>query len=215
MSVTGYNAVIDFAPALGPSGLFAVRDGSTNTPVVSRLVVAGAPSFGAEPSSGNWPITGKVLFYGVKLSVANLAKETPAGDVFELTTLPSGLTFNPAIRTGVCELDDPNAQILHKHSGDPAVILRSGGAAELLPRADRRSAGDVELCPGRAPGGRLAGAAAGARVEPGDAGVRRRRRRSRDRPERDRPRVVHLDGRVGRATAKHQAQRRARSSLRP
>jgi len=133
MSVAGYNAAIDFAPALGPSGLFAVRDGSSSTPVVSRLVVAGAPSFGAEPSTGNWPITGKVLFYGVKLPVTDLAKETPAGDVFELTTLPSGLTFNPAIRTGVCELDDPNAQILHKHSGDPAVILAPAGLPSFCP----------------------------------------------------------------------------------
>ena len=127
MSVAGYNAVIDFAPALGPSGLFAVRDGSSSTPVVSRLVVAGVPSFGAEPSSGNWPITGKVLFYGVKLPVATLAKETAAGDVFELTTLPSGLTFNPAIRTGVCDVSDPNAQILHQHTGNPAVILPPAG----------------------------------------------------------------------------------------
>jgi len=133
MSVTGYAAPIDFAPALGPSGLFAVRDGSMSTPVVSRLVIGGAPSFGAEPSSGNWPITGKVLFYGVKLSVTDLAKETPAGDVFELTTLPTGLTFNPAIRTGVCELDDPNAQILHKHSGDPAVILAPAGLPSFCP----------------------------------------------------------------------------------
>ena len=139
MSVAGYNAVIDFAPALGPSGLFAVRDGSTSTPVVSRLVVAGAPSFGAEPSSGNWPITGKVLFYGVKLSVANLAKETPAGDVFELTTLPSGLTFNPAIRTGVCDVSDPNAQILHQHTGNPAVILPPAGVPSFCPVADRRA----------------------------------------------------------------------------
>jgi hypothetical protein len=82
MSVAGYHAVIDFAPALGPSGLFAVRSAGTSTPVVSRLIVNGAPSFGAEPSTGNWPITGKVLFYGEKLSVATLAKETPAGDVF-------------------------------------------------------------------------------------------------------------------------------------
>ena len=135
MSVAGYHAVVDFAPALGPSGLFAARDGSSSTPVVSRLVVAGAPSFGAEPSSGNWPITGKVLFYGVKLSVPNLAKETPAGDVFELTTLPSGLTFDPAIRTGVCDVSDPSAQILHQHSGDPAVILPPAGVPSFCPAA--------------------------------------------------------------------------------
>jgi len=133
MSVATYPAVIDFAPALGPSGLFAVRSEGTSAPVVSRLVVDGAPSFGAEPSTGNWPITGKVLFYGVKLSVETLASETPAGDVFELTTLPSGLTFDPAIRTGVCEVSDPNAQILHKHAGDPSVILPPAGLPSFCP----------------------------------------------------------------------------------
>jgi hypothetical protein len=96
-------------------------------------VIDGAPSFGAEPSTGDWPITGKVLFYGVKLSVATLAKETPAGDVFELTTLPSGLTFDPQIRTGVCEVSDPNAQILHQHAGDPAVILPPAGMPSFCP----------------------------------------------------------------------------------
>ncbi len=133
MSVSGYHAVVDFAPALGPSGLFAVRSAGTSAPVVSRLVIDGAPSFGAEPSTGDWPITGKVLFYGVKLSVATLAKETPAGDVFELTTLPSGLTFDPQIRTGVCEVSDPNAQILHQHAGDPAVILPPAGMPSFCP----------------------------------------------------------------------------------
>jgi hypothetical protein len=133
MSVTGYDAVIDFAPALGPNGLFAVRDNGTNTPVVSRLLVAGAPAFGAEPSTGNWPLAGKTLFYGVKLTVPTLANETPAGDVFELTTLPSGLTFNPAIKTGVCNLADPNAQILHQHLGDPAVILPPAGLPSWCP----------------------------------------------------------------------------------
>ena len=133
MSVSGYHAAIDFAPALGPSGLFAVRNGGDFAPVVSRLVVNGAPSFGAEPSTGNWPITGKVLFYGAKLAVTTLAKETPAGDVFELTTLPSGLTFVPAIRTGVCEVSDPNAQILHQHTGDPAVILPPAGVPNFCP----------------------------------------------------------------------------------
>ena len=133
MSVAGFHAAIDFAPALGPSGLVAVRGEGTSAPVVSRLVVDGAPSFGAEPSTGNWPITGKILFYGVKLSLATLAKETPAGDVFELTTLPSGLTFDPQIRTGVCELSDPNAQILHQHAGDPAVILPPAGLPSFCP----------------------------------------------------------------------------------
>jgi hypothetical protein len=59
MSVSGYHAAIDFAPALGPSGLFAVRSGGDFAPVVSRLVVDGAPAVGAEPSPGARAITRK------------------------------------------------------------------------------------------------------------------------------------------------------------
>jgi hypothetical protein len=151
MSVAGYDAVIDFAPALGPNGLFAVRDNSTNTPVVSRLVVAGAPAFGAEPSTGNWPLASKTLFYGVKLTVPNLANETPAGDVFELTTLPSGLTFTPQIKTGVCDVSDPSAQILHQHANDPAVILPPAGLPSFCPAptSARQSTSSFALAAGQ------------------------------------------------------------------
>jgi hypothetical protein len=123
MSVAGYTSPIDFSADLGPQGLFAVRDGSGNAPVISRLVEDGAPAFGAEPSTGNWPLAGRTLFYGHKVVTSTLANETAAGTVFELSTLPSGLTFSPEIRTGVCEIDDPSARILHQHANDPGVIL--------------------------------------------------------------------------------------------
>jgi hypothetical protein len=123
MSVSGYAGPIDFSSALGPAGLFAVREPSASSPVVSRLIEDGAPAFGAEPSTGNWPLAGTTLFYGHKVVTSTLANETAAGTVFELSTLPSGLTFAPEIRTGVCEIDDANARILHQHANDPAVIL--------------------------------------------------------------------------------------------
>jgi hypothetical protein len=125
MTVAGYTGPIDFADALGAAGLFAVRDGNGKAPVTSHLLgTGGVPAFGAEPGdSGNWPLAGKTLFYGNKLNVANLGNETPAGDLFELTTLPGNLTFTPQIKVGVCELSDPNGRILHLHSADPGVIL--------------------------------------------------------------------------------------------
>jgi hypothetical protein len=122
MVVTGYTAPIDFSAALG-GGIFEVRDGNGSSPVKSHLLDAGFPAFGAEPSTGNWPLGGRTLFYGSLLTGGTLAGETAAGDVFELSTLPSGLTFNPEIKAGVCTIDDPNARILHLHATDPGVIL--------------------------------------------------------------------------------------------
>ncbi|HEX7978970.1 MAG TPA: hypothetical protein VF461_10235 [Gemmatimonadaceae bacterium] len=125
MTVSGYTGPIDFTDALGPNGLFGVRDGNGNAAVTSRLLgTGGAPAFGAEPGdTGNWPLAGKTLFYGNQLNLASLGNETPAGDLFELTTLPSNLTFTPQIKVGVCELSDPNGRILHLHAADPGVIL--------------------------------------------------------------------------------------------
>src|SRR6478672_8435125 len=62
MDVTGYTGPIDFTGAFG-AGIFEVRDGSGNSPVTSHLLDGGAPAFGAEPSTGNWPLGGKTLFY--------------------------------------------------------------------------------------------------------------------------------------------------------
>jgi hypothetical protein len=125
--------VIDFTNALGPAGLFAVRDGSVATAVVSRLIVSGAPAFGAEPSTGNWPIAGKTVFYANRLLATSFANETPAGTVFDIKTYPADLTFVPEIKTGVCTLTDPNGRILHKHAADPAVILPPAGTLSFCP----------------------------------------------------------------------------------
>jgi hypothetical protein len=82
MVVTGYSTPIDFTGAFG-SGIFEVRDGSGNSPVTSHLLEGGAPAFGAEPSTGNWPLGGKTLFYGSLLDLPTLGNETSAGDNFD------------------------------------------------------------------------------------------------------------------------------------
>ena len=132
MDVAGYTGPIDFSGAFG-SGIFEVRDGSGNSPVTSHLLDGGAPAFGAEPSTGNWPLAGKTLFYGALLNLPTLGNDAAAGDNFELSTLPSGLTFSPEIKAGVCTLTDPNGRILHLHASDPGVILPPVSALSFCP----------------------------------------------------------------------------------
>ena len=127
-------APLDLTGALGPTGLLAVRDGSSSTPITSRQLVSGAPAYGAEPSSGNWPLSGPTLFYGVRLLASSLANEAASGVLFDLKTYPSDLTFVPEIRTGVCFIDDVNARILHKH-GANAVVLPPAGSLSFCPTA--------------------------------------------------------------------------------
>jgi hypothetical protein len=123
MTVPTYAYPLDLSAALGPNGLFAVRDGTGNAPVMSRLIIGGVPAYGAEPSTGNWPVAGSTLFYGNQLFVSQFANETPAGVLFDLKTLPGGLTFSPEIKAGVCTISDPNARVLHQHVGNNPVIL--------------------------------------------------------------------------------------------
>ena len=132
MVVTGYTGPIDFTGAFG-AGIFEVRDGSGNGPVKSHLLDSGAPAFGAEPSTGNWPLAGKTLFYGILLNLPTLGNETSAGDNFELSTLPSGLDVLAEIKAGVCTLTDPNGRILHLHASDPGVILPPVSALSFCP----------------------------------------------------------------------------------
>ena len=126
-------SAIDFTDELGPTGLFAVRDNSTATAVVAHkwdadgYPTTGAPLYGAEPTGTAWPLSQKTLFYGYQLTTAtSLADEAPSGAVFELTTLPANLVFAPQIRTGVCDVIDESARILHSHGND-AVILPPAG----------------------------------------------------------------------------------------
>jgi len=128
MAVPTYSYPLDLTAALGTNGLFAVRDGSNAAAAISR----GTPVYGAEPSTGNWPVGGSTLFYGNPASSALFDNETPAGVVFDLKSLPGGLTFSPMLRVGVCDINDPNARILHDHAGD-GVILSPDNALSFCP----------------------------------------------------------------------------------
>lgn len=135
MTVSGYDPTkppVDFAPALG-DGLFAVRDGTMSAPVVSRLKVPGSsdpvlPAFGAEPVSGNWPLSARTLFYGSKRGESSVAGQQAAGILFDLKSLPID-PFTGLFRAGVCDVTNSTARTLHAHASDPAVILPFGGVA--------------------------------------------------------------------------------------
>ena len=128
MAVPTYSYPLDLTAALGANGLFAVRDASNAAAAISR----GTPVYGAEPSTGNWPVAGSTLFYGSPSTNPLFDNETPAGVVFDLKSLPGGLTFSPMIRVGVCDISDPNARILHDHAGD-GVILSPDAALSFCP----------------------------------------------------------------------------------
>jgi hypothetical protein len=129
MSVGTYTYPLDLSAALDANGLFAVRDGNGSAAAISR----GAPLYGAEPSTGNWPVAGSTLFYASPESSSLFDNETPAGVVFDLKSLPGGLTFSPMLRVGVCDINDPNARILHAHQGSDAVILSPDAPLSFCP----------------------------------------------------------------------------------
>jgi hypothetical protein len=121
MSVATYKYPLDLSSALGANGLFAVRDGSGAVPLA--VVSRGTPVYGAEPTASAWPVASSTLLYGSPVNSPLFDDETPAGVVFDLKSLPDSLNFSPMIRVGVCSISNPNARILHDHSGSTPVIL--------------------------------------------------------------------------------------------
>jgi hypothetical protein len=120
MSVATYTYPLDLSAALGANGLLAVRDSSGNAPAISRGTFQSL--YGAEPSSGNWPVASSTLFYGSPVNGSLFDNETAQGVVFDLKALPDSQTFSPPLRVGVCAILNQNARILHDHQGN-AVIL--------------------------------------------------------------------------------------------
>jgi hypothetical protein len=110
----GYTQTIDFSKALGPNGLFEVRDGSSNAAVVSHLVVNNYPGYGAEPKEGeNWPLSTTAIFYGETLGGSSIAGQTAAGLLFDLRTLPTGpFTAGAQFLVGVCDVSSLSARTL-------------------------------------------------------------------------------------------------------
>jgi hypothetical protein len=132
MTVNGYVAGTDFSQAFNSTGLFAVRQGSGKTAVVSRGrdgTTPPAPLFGAEPSGLQWHNSAPfILFWGYTLTSLD-TDEGSGGQAFELQELPA-LTFpnvyttaTPpvlkagAIKAGVCTMT-AGARILHQHGVD-------------------------------------------------------------------------------------------------
>lgn len=115
----------DFSASLGEKGLFAVRAVGALAPVLSRFELEnGSPLYGAEPTtSAGWQFTGsatnKALFYAS--TVATTILDPTVGTVIDLKTLPTPLTFAPAIRVGVCDMSVVGGRIEHVHG--QAVIL--------------------------------------------------------------------------------------------
>jgi len=111
-------SVVSFSGALGPNGLLAVRGGPSDpeTPVLSR----GSPTYGSETVEGTWLSTAGQQFatYGSTTAYGFTNEKPAAPTAYELHTIPDGITFNPAVRTGMC-LDLTNAP-------DPAPKLQHG-----------------------------------------------------------------------------------------
>src|SRR4051812_5418826 len=114
---------VNLTSALGPDGLFAVRADTEAKPVVAY-----SGRYGAQPSTGKWPVVGEVVFYGVKVTPSANFDDTPvpSASVFDLKTIPGDLTFSPGILVGVCDLPDvpssDKARILHLHGTDAVVL---------------------------------------------------------------------------------------------
>jgi hypothetical protein len=103
------------AGAFLPNGLFAVVGGPSDPagPVTSRAL----PTYGAEPQAGQtWFGSGgnrRYLLYGYERDFS-FTTETPAATTaFELATVPTPITFAPAIAGGMCQTTTTNAQIQH------------------------------------------------------------------------------------------------------
>ena len=71
---------------------------------------------------GRWP--GTTLFYGSPVTSPLFDNETPAGVVFDLKSLPGGLTFTPMIRVGVCTslTRMPESCIDHSTGSNPVIL---------------------------------------------------------------------------------------------
>lgn len=132
MPLAGYSSAADFSLALGATGLFAVRGGDQQAPVVSRgtalLNGSQVPLFGAQKTGSSWhptvtpPSGERILFYGYERAASEFTSEITAGTSFELKTLPAPLTFDPPINAGVCIFTDASARILHEHNGTDVIL---------------------------------------------------------------------------------------------
>ncbi|MEO6526518.1 MAG: hypothetical protein ABIP93_07830 [Gemmatimonadaceae bacterium] len=107
MSVGTVPAGFSVEAALGANGLFEVPSGTAS--YTSRS----APIYGAEPQA-DWNISAggqRYLLYGYPID--NFSAETAAGIAFELSTLPTPISFSPSIKAGVCSASGANPRLQH------------------------------------------------------------------------------------------------------
>jgi len=113
MSVGTLPTGFSVAGALSPNGLFEIVGGSGDP--AGSVTSRGTPTYGAEPQAGEtWSGSAGVprfLLYGYERDFA-FTPETPAAvTAFELATVPTPLTFAPAIAGGICQTTATNALI--------------------------------------------------------------------------------------------------------
>jgi hypothetical protein len=93
-------------------GLFGVRGGATD-PASAGLYSTGAPTWGVQLQSGNWPQYGaRFLVYGwPTTSSGSIDQATPTG--IELRTAPTVSFASNPVLVGVCDAQNSNVRIQH------------------------------------------------------------------------------------------------------
>jgi hypothetical protein len=139
MSVGTLPAGFSVAGALSPNGLFEVVGGAGDPtgPVTSR----GTPTYGAEPQAGqSWAGSAgglRYLLYGNERDFS-FTPETPAAvTAFELATIPTPITFAPAIVGGICQTTATNALIQSVSTILPLQSLSFCSGISSIRRQDR------------------------------------------------------------------------------
>jgi hypothetical protein len=139
MSVGTLPASLSFVGALSPNGLFEVVGGAGDPtgPVTSR----GTPTYGAEPQAGqSWAGSAgglRYLLYGNERDFS-FTPETPAAvTAFELATVPTPITFSPAIVGGICQTTATNALIQSVSTILPLTSLSFCSGITSVHRQDR------------------------------------------------------------------------------
>lgn len=112
MSVGTLPAGFTVEGALSPNGMFNVVGGPSDPsgPMTSR----GTPTYGAEPQAGEtWLSSGgqRFLLYGFERDFSFTPETPAAATAFELATVPTPITFAPAIAGGICQTTATNSLI--------------------------------------------------------------------------------------------------------
>jgi hypothetical protein len=139
MSVGTLPANFSVAGALSANGMFEVVGGATDP--VGSVTSRGTPTYGAEPQAGQtWAGSAggqRYLLYGYERDFS-FTPETPAATTaFELATVPTPITFNPAIAGGICQTTATNSLIQSVNTILPLQSLAFCSGIGAVRRQDR------------------------------------------------------------------------------